>query len=70
MVRENKLETAYIRPLVFYGSEGMGIRADNLKVHVVIAAWHWGAYMGEEEHWNAVSRSAPAPLPVITSTSP
>lgn len=48
VVRENKLETAYIRPLVFYGSEGMGIRADNLKVHVVIAAWHWGAYMGEE----------------------
>src|SRR5690606_7011381 len=47
-VRENNLESAYVRPLVFYGSEGMGIRADNLKVHVVVAAWHWGAYMGEE----------------------
>jgi len=47
-VRENGLESAYIRPLAFYGSEGMGIRADNLKVHVVIAAWHWGAYMGDE----------------------
>ena len=47
-VRENGLESAYIRPLAFYGSEGMGIRADNLKVHVVVAAWHWGAYMGEE----------------------
>src|SRR5690606_3437584 len=47
-VRENNLETAYVRPLVFYGSEGMGIRADNLKVHVVVAAWHWGAYMGDE----------------------
>lgn len=47
-VRENNLDSAYIRPLAFYGSEGMGIRADNLKVHVVIAAWHWGAYMGEE----------------------
>ena len=47
-VRENNLDTAYIRPLVFYGSEGMGIRADNLKVHVVIAAWYWGAYMGDE----------------------
>ena len=46
--RENGLESAYIRPLAFYGSEGMGIRADNLKVHVVVAAWHWGAYMGEE----------------------
>ncbi len=47
-VRENNLDSAYIRPLAFYGSEAMGIRADNLKVHVVIAAWHWGAYMGED----------------------
>ena len=47
-VRENNLESAYIRPLVFYGSEGMGIRADNLKVHVIVAAWYWGAYMGDE----------------------
>ena len=47
-VRENNLESAYIRPLAFYGSEGMGIRADNLKVHLIVAAWHWGAYMGEE----------------------
>ena len=47
-VRDNKLESAYIRPLAFYGSEGMGIRADNLKVHLIVAAWHWGAYMGEE----------------------
>ena len=47
-VRDNNLDTAYIRPLVFYGSEGMGIRADNLKVHVAVAAWYWGAYMGDE----------------------
>ncbi|WP_017939366.1 branched-chain amino acid transaminase [Zestomonas thermotolerans] len=47
-VRENNLESAYLRPMVFYGSEGMGIRADNLRVHVIVAAWHWGAYMGEE----------------------
>ncbi|PTU76503.1 branched-chain amino acid transaminase [Pseudomonas mangrovi] len=47
-VRENNLASAYIRPMAFYGSEGMGIRADNLKVHVIVAAWHWGAYMGEE----------------------
>lgn len=47
-VRDNNLKSAYIRPLAFYGSEGMGIRADNLRVHVVVAAWHWGAYMGEE----------------------
>lgn len=47
-VRENDLETAYIRPMCFYGSEGMGLRADNLKTHVMIAAWEWGAYLGSE----------------------
>ncbi len=47
-VRENHLESAYIRPMCFYGSEGMGLRADNLKVHVIVAAWHWGAYLGAE----------------------
>jgi branched-chain amino acid aminotransferase len=47
-VRENKLESAYIRPMVFYGSEAMGLRATGLKVHVIIAPWSWGAYMGEE----------------------
>ncbi|AFJ02878.1 Branched-chain amino acid aminotransferase [Methylophaga frappieri] len=47
-VRENNLESAYIRPMCFYGSEGMGIRADNLNVHVMVAAWSWGSYLGEE----------------------
>ncbi len=47
-VHENKLDSAYIRPMCFYGSEGMGLRADNLKVHVMIAAWHWGSYLGKD----------------------
>ncbi len=47
-VAENNLDSAYIRPMAFYGSEGMGLRADNLKVHVMIAAWKWGAYLGAE----------------------
>ena len=47
-VAKNNLDSAYIRPMCFYGSEGMGLRADNLKVHVMIAAWHWGSYLGAE----------------------
>jgi len=47
-VRENQLESAYIRPMFFYGAEGMGLRADNLKVHGAIAAWEWGAYLGAD----------------------
>jgi len=47
-VRGNKLENAYLRPMCFYGSEGMGLRADNLKVHCMVAAWDWGAYLGAE----------------------
>lgn len=45
---KNSLDSAYIRTMCFYGSEGMGLRADNLKVHVMIAAWIWGAYLGAE----------------------
>jgi len=48
MVRDNKLDTAYIRPMCFYGAEGMGLRADNLEVHIMIAAWPWGSYLGNE----------------------
>jgi branched-chain amino acid aminotransferase len=47
-VRENNLDSAYVRPMCFYGSEGMGIRADNLRVHCMVAAWEWGAYLGAE----------------------
>jgi len=48
VVAKNNLQTAYIRPMFFYGAEGMGLRADNLKVHAVVAAWSWGAYLGAE----------------------
>lgn len=47
-VKQNNLKSAYIRPMCFYGSEGMGLRADNLKVHTIVAAWDWGSYLGEE----------------------
>ena len=54
VVRENNLESAYIRPMCFYGSEGMGLRADNLKTHVMVAAWEWGAYLGKENLENGI----------------
>ena len=48
VVRENKLKEAYLRPMCFYGSEGMGLRADNLKAHCIVAAWEWPNYMSPE----------------------
>ena len=44
----NKLSEGYIRPMCFYGSEGMGLRADNLKVHCIVAAGEWPSYMSPE----------------------
>lgn len=54
VVSKNNLKSAYIRPMCFYGSEGMGLRADNLKVHTMIAAWEWGAYLGEDNMKNGI----------------
>tara|TARA_B100000809_G_C15112978_1_gene521327 strand:- start:498 stop:1418 length:921 start_codon:yes stop_codon:yes gene_type:complete len=48
VVNLNNLEESYIRPMCFYGSEGMGLRADNLKVHTMVAAWEWPSYMEPE----------------------
>ena len=48
VVRLNGLEEGYLRPLAFLGSEGMGLRADNLRTHVVVAAWEWPSYMDPE----------------------
>jgi branched-chain amino acid aminotransferase len=54
VVQQNGLESAYIRPMCFYGAEGMGLRADNLEVHCMVAAWSWGAYLGEENMENGI----------------
>jgi branched-chain amino acid aminotransferase len=48
VVRSNKLESCYIRPIAFYGSEKMGVSPKGATVHVAIAAWPWGAYLGPE----------------------
>jgi len=47
-VRDNRLESCYIRPIAFYGSVAMGVAARSNPVHVAIAAWPWGAYLGAE----------------------
>jgi len=47
-VRDNKLESGYLRPMAFFGSEAMGISAKTLSTHVIVAAWTWGTYLGQE----------------------
>lgn len=53
-VRENHLESAYMRPMAFYGAEAMGISAKTLSTHVIVAAWKWGAYMGQDALDNGI----------------
>ncbi|MFM9914122.1 MAG: branched-chain amino acid transaminase [Methylophilaceae bacterium] len=53
-VRENNLESGYLRPMAFYGSEAMGIAAKTLSVHVIVAAWSWGTYLGKEALENGI----------------
>ena len=48
VVKANGLESCYMRPIAFYGSEKMGISTRGATVHVAVAAWPWGAYLGEE----------------------
>ena len=48
VIRENRLETGYIRPIIWIGSEALGISARNNTIHTAIAAWAWGAYLGED----------------------
>jgi branched-chain amino acid aminotransferase len=48
VVRVNQLESCYVRPIAFYGSEKMGVSPRGAQVHVAIAAWPWGAYLGAD----------------------
>ena len=47
-IKKNNLKSGYIRPMAFYGAEAMGISAKELSTNVIVAAWSWGAYMGQE----------------------
>ncbi|MDR4652481.1 MAG: branched-chain amino acid transaminase [Nitrosomonas sp.] len=48
VVKQNQLASGYIRPIVFYGPEAMGLSATTLSVHIAIAAWSWGTYLGAD----------------------
>ena len=47
-ITKNELASGYLRPMAYYGSEAMGLHAHGLKVHLIVAAWPWGAYLGED----------------------
>ncbi|MFC1499053.1 branched-chain amino acid transaminase [Verrucomicrobiota bacterium] len=71
-VRENKLKSCYIRPIVFRGLGTMGVSPLNCPVNCVIAAWSWGKYLGEEAMEKGVSvrisswhRPAPNTFPTL-----
>jgi branched-chain amino acid aminotransferase len=47
-IKANKLDSCYIRPLVWIGSEKMGVSAKGNTIHASVAVWPWGAYLGED----------------------
>ncbi|NND82972.1 MAG: branched-chain amino acid transaminase [Gammaproteobacteria bacterium] len=53
-ITRNNLNSAYLRPMAFYGSEAMGLHAQNLEVHLMVAAWEWGAYLGDDALQNGI----------------
>jgi branched-chain amino acid aminotransferase len=48
VVRENKLESCYLRPLSWIGSRKLGVSPKGNTIHLMVAAWAWGAYLGDE----------------------
>ncbi|MCG1019284.1 MULTISPECIES: branched-chain amino acid transaminase [Burkholderiaceae] len=54
VVRENKLQSCYLRPIIWVGSEKLGVSATGNTIHVAIAAWPWGAYLGDEGLSNGI----------------
>jgi branched-subunit amino acid aminotransferase/4-amino-4-deoxychorismate lyase len=68
VLRANNLESGYLRPIAFYGSEKMGVSPKGAKVHVAIAAWPWGAYLGEEGMERGIRVKTFPATPATTST--
>ncbi len=55
ILNKNNLEEGYIRPIVYLGNEGLGLRAKDLSVNVAIAAWEWPSYMDPQSKKNGIS---------------
>ena len=54
VVRENKLESCYLRPLTWVGSQKLGVSMKGNTIHLMVAAWPWGAYLGDEGMKNGI----------------
>ncbi len=54
VLQKNDFKTGYLRPLVYLGSEGMGLGALDNTVHLAIASWQWGAYLGDDGLKNGI----------------
>jgi len=54
ILRRNELDSAYVRPLVYYGYDSLGVSPGDCPTDVTIAAWPWGAYLGEEALENGI----------------
>ncbi|MGL5279308.1 MAG: branched-chain amino acid transaminase [Cetobacterium sp.] len=75
-IKINKLESGYIRPLIFRGYNQLGVNPAGNPVESIIAAWKWGAYLGEEGLKNGIKvcvsswrRPAPNTLPALAKAS-
>lgn len=54
VVKQNNLAEAYIRPLIWVGAEKLGISSRENSINAMVAAWHWGAYLGDEGIKNGI----------------
>ena len=54
VVKQNNLAEAYIRPLIWVGAEKLGLSSRDNSINAMVAAWHWGAYLGEDGIKNGI----------------
>jgi branched-chain amino acid aminotransferase len=47
-IKKNNRKSCYIRPLLWYGAEALGVNPGRNKVHMMVATWNWGTYLGDE----------------------